>query len=73
MVEEAIYKGKSKIFRRSLFVVKDTKKREVFIRENVRFIRSGYELPPKYLKDILGKKTEENIKRGTPLNWNLVK
>lgn len=64
---------KNKIFRRSLSVVRDIKAGEIFTEKNVRSIRPGYGLPPKHLKDILGKKAKENIKRGTPLNWNLVK
>jgi pseudaminic acid synthase len=58
---------KSREFSRSLFVVKDIKAGEVFNEENVRSIRPGYGLPPKYLKDILGKKASRAIKKGTPL------
>lgn len=61
------------VFRRSLFAVKDIKKGERFTRENVRSIRPGYGLPPKYLKSILGKKSRKEISRGTPLERSLVK
>jgi len=54
-------------FSRSLFVVKDTKAGEIFTEENVRSIRPGYGLHPKYLKEILGKRATQNIKKGTPL------
>ena len=54
-------------FSRSLFVVKDMKAGEVFTEENVRSIRPGYGLPPKYLKDILGKRATQDIKKGAPL------
>lgn len=64
---------KSREFSRSLFVIKDMNAGEIFTEENVRSIRPGYGLPPKHLRDILGKKAKENIKRGTPLNWNLVR
>ena len=59
-------------FVRSLFVVRDVKKGEVFTEENVRSIRPGYGLHPKYLKDILGKRAKRDIERGTPLSWDLV-
>lgn len=63
---------KSKIFTRSLFAVKNIKAGEKFTEENVRSIRPGYGMHPKYLKDILGKKARRDIKRGTPLNWSMV-
>jgi pseudaminic acid synthase len=63
---------KSLVFRRSLYVVQDMKAGDVFTLENVRAIRPGYGLPPKYLDTILGKKTVVDVKRGTPLSWELV-
>lgn len=56
-------KGKS--FSRSLYVVKDIKKGDLFSNSNVRSIRPGYGLHPKFLKDILGKISEINIEKGT--------
>ena len=64
--------AKSRVFRRSLFVVKDMKAGEIFTAENVRSIRPGHGLPPKYLKEVLGKRAKEGIKRGTPLGWELI-
>ena len=64
---------KSREFSRSLFVVKDIKAGEVFTEENIRSIRPGYGLPPKYLKTILGKRATQDIKKGTPLSWELVR
>jgi pseudaminic acid synthase len=63
---------KSRVFRRSLFVVKDVRKGEIFNEENVKSIRPAYGLPPKYLSQVIGKKASRNIKRGTPLNENLI-
>jgi len=64
--------AKSRVFRRSLFVVKDIKAGEVFTEENVRSIRPGHGLPPKYLKDVLGRWAMRDIARGTPVDWNLL-
>jgi len=64
---------KSREFSRSLFVIKDVMAGEVFTEENIRSIRPGYGLSPKYLKDILGKQAKINIKKGTPLKWELTK
>ena len=58
---------KNQIFRRSLFVVKDIKKGEVFTEENVRSIRPSSGLEPKCLKQILGRVALRDISRGTPL------
>lgn len=60
-------------FSHSLFVVKDMKTGEVFTEENIHSIRPGYGLHPKYLKEILGKRTTQDIKKGTPLKWGIVK
>jgi len=62
----------SRVFRRSLFVVKDVKAGEVFTEENVRSIRPEYGLSPKYLKDVLGRRAARDIEKGTPLEWKLI-
>lgn len=49
---------KSLVFRRSLYVVKDMKAGEMISRENVRSIRPGYGIPPKYIDLVIGKKSE---------------
>ena len=64
---------RTELFRRSLFVVQDIKAGEIFIEENIRSIRPGYGLPTKYLRDVLGRRAVKDIKRGTPMAWNLVK
>lgn len=57
---------------RSLFVVKDIKKGEVFTEENVKSIRPGFGMETKYIKDILGKKAATNINKGTAVSWEIV-
>ena len=63
---------KVQVFSRSLFVVKDMKKGYAITRENVRSIRPGYGLAPKYLDDVIGKKAKMNLRKGTPLSWDLI-
>jgi sialic acid synthase SpsE len=66
------HESASRVFRRSLFVVKDLKAGEVFTEENIRSIRPGHGLMPKYFEDILGRRAARDIKRGTPLDWKHV-
>lgn len=63
---------KSRIFRRSLFAVKNIKKGESFTSENMRSIRPGYGLPPKYYTAILGQKAACDIEAGTALSQPLI-
>lgn len=58
--------------RRSLFAVKDIKKGERLTGENVRSIRPGHGLKPKYLPQVLGQEALCDIKRGTPLSFELI-
>lgn len=60
------------IFRKSLFVVKDIKRGEAFTRENLRCIRPGYGILPKYYKKVLGKIAKKSVKRGTPLKYGMI-
>jgi pseudaminic acid synthase len=62
----------SRVFRRSLFVVQDVQQGEVFTESNVRSIRPGHGLHTRYLAEVLGKRAGRQIKRGTPLSWELV-
>ncbi len=59
-------------FARSLFVVQDVKAGDIISEENVRSIRPGYGLHPKYYNEVLGKSFSENIERGTPLSKELI-
>ena len=58
-------KQKSRQFSRSLYVAKDIKKGEVFTEENIRSVRPGYGMHPKYLKDVLGKIATKDYKFGS--------
>ncbi len=58
-------------FRRSLYIVKDLKKGEPLTRENLRAIRPGLGLPPKYFDILLGKKVSRDVQQGTPVHWKL--
>jgi pseudaminic acid synthase len=62
----------SRVFRRSLFVVQDMKKGEVFTPVNVRSIRPGLGLHTRHLEEVLGKRAVCDVDRGTPLSWDLV-
>ena len=66
------HEAASRVFRRSLYVVKDLKKGEVFSAENVRSIRPGFGLPPKKLDAVLGRRAVRDVERGTPLEGALV-
>jgi len=59
------------IFRRSLFVVEDIKPGEILTKNNVKSIRPGYGLSPKFLNQILGKKAKIKVDKGTPLTWDI--
>lgn len=63
---------KNKVFRRSLYVVKDVKAGEEFTAENIRSIRPSFGLHPRHLKDILGRQATQDISAGTPLAWPLI-
>ncbi|WP_050606992.1 pseudaminic acid synthase [Clostridium niameyense] len=63
---------KSREHSRSLFVVKDIKKGEIFTNDNVKSIRPGFGLETKYINDVLGKKAQFDIEKGTPVNWEMI-
>ncbi len=63
---------KGRIFSRSLFVTENIKKDEIFTEQNIRSIRPGYGLPPKYLPEIIGKKAKYDLERGEPLKWEYI-
>jgi pseudaminic acid synthase len=62
----------SRKFRRSLFVVEEIKKGELFTKQNVRSIRPSDGLHPRHFNEVLGKHAACDVERGTPLSWGLV-
>ena len=62
----------SLIYRRSLYIVKDMKAGDVLTEENLRSIRPGLGLPPKYYEDLLRKKVKCDVKMGTAMRWEIV-
>ncbi len=58
--------------RRSLYISKDMQPGEVLTQENLRRIRPGYGLPPKYYDTLIGLKVQKSVARGTPASWDLV-
>ncbi|HEY7985305.1 MAG TPA: pseudaminic acid synthase [Methylophilaceae bacterium] len=63
---------KSTQFRRSLYAVQDIKAGNALTKENVRAIRPGLGLPPKFMEKVLGMSASTDIKRGTALSWDIL-
>lgn len=63
---------KSKQFRRSLYIVEDMEANEKLNAKNVRSIRPGYGLSPRFLKEIMGRTIKSSAPRGTPITWELL-
>lgn len=63
----------SRSFSRSLFAVRDIPAGERLTRDNVRSIRPGYGLSPKFLDQVLKRKARIHIKKGTPIKWDLIR
>jgi sialic acid synthase SpsE len=62
----------SKKFRRSIFAVRDIKKGEIFSKQNIKRIRPGNGLPPKYYDMLINKKSKFSIKKGEPITKKFV-
>ena len=63
---------KNKEFSRSLFIAENVKKGEVFNQKNLRSVRPGFGLHPRYLKDLIGQKASMDLSKGTPMRWEFV-
>lgn len=64
---------KTRAYRRSLFVVRDVKKGELFTADNVRSIRPANGLHPRHLPEVIGRRAADDIERGTPVTWELLR
>ncbi len=62
----------SKKYRRSIYCSKDAKCGDVLTEYNIKIVRPGFGLAPKYFEQLLGKKLNQSITRGMPLSWDLV-
>ncbi|EJI84118.1 pseudaminic acid synthase [Alishewanella aestuarii B11] len=62
----------SRVHRRSLYIAKDMKAGDMFTTENLRSVRPGLGLAPKYLPQFLGRKVKQDVTMGTPLSWDLL-
>jgi len=58
--------------RRSIYIVEDLKAGDVLTKDNLRCIRPGHGLPPKHYDALLGRALKCDVKKGTPVDWNLV-
>jgi N-acetylneuraminate synthase len=63
---------KSRAFRRSLYVAQDIKSGQILDTSNLRIVRPGFGLPPKYYDMVLGKRVNRDLNAGTPLSWELL-
>lgn len=63
---------KNKQFARSLYIVKDVRKGDVLTKENIRSVRPGFGLHPKYFSQILGKNFNQDLEKGTRLSFELI-
>lgn len=62
----------SLIFRRTLYICDDLKKGDVLTSKNLRAIRPGFGLPPKYREDLFERQVNQDVSRGTPMKWALL-
>jgi pseudaminic acid synthase len=60
------------VFRRSIYIAEDVKKGDTLNKKNLRIVRPGYGLEPKYYKNLLNSRVNQDIRKGTPFNWKFV-
>lgn len=62
----------SKIFRRSIYFVKDLSQGHLIEHGDIRRIRPGYGLAPKHFDELIGKKLTKDVERGSPVSWDVL-
>jgi len=62
----------SSVFRRSLYIAEDMKKGEIMNKKNLRIVRPGMGLSPKYYETLIGRKVNRNLKKGTAVSWDIL-
>ena len=60
------------IFRRSLYIAEDMKKGDVLTEKNLRIVRPGLGLAPKYYDIIVGRQVNMDVKKGTAVKWEII-
>lgn len=63
---------KSLVFRRSIYIAEDLKAGDTLTADNLRCIRPGLGLPPKFYDELLGRRVNQDVKKGTPMAWKFV-
>lgn len=64
---------KNREFSRSLFISDNIKKGDKFTEHNIRSVRPGFGLKPKYINEILDKECNQDLEKGTPMRWEYIK
>ncbi|MDV2583343.1 pseudaminic acid synthase [Alkalibacillus haloalkaliphilus] len=59
-------------FRRSIYVAKEIQAGELLTKDNIRVVRPGYGLSPKYYETVLGQRANQKLTAGTPLSWDMI-
>lgn len=62
----------NRMFRRSIYAVKDIKKGDRLTSESIRVIRPGFGLAPRHYDEVIGRAASTDIARGTPIAWALI-
>ena len=63
---------KSKVFRRSIYVAEDMDAGDIFTKKNLRIVRPGLGLSPKYIEYFLGKRINKDTKKGAAVSWSMI-